>query len=86
MKKVVILVVVAALLAAVSSALCAEKQAEPFTVVTSEEVRAMIDRQEPGLVVIDARSPGEYQEVHIKGALNIPWQMLENNPSALTLP
>ncbi|HZV82842.1 MAG TPA: rhodanese-like domain-containing protein [Geobacteraceae bacterium] len=86
MKKIVILVVVAALLAVVSSALCAEKQAEPFTVVTSEEVKAMIDRQEPGLVVIDARSPGEYQEVHIKGAINIPWQMLENNPSALTLP
>ncbi len=86
MRKFVTVAVVALLLAAVASALCAEKQSEPFTVVTSEEARAMIDRQEPGLVVIDARSPGEYQEVHIKGAINIPWQMLEHNPSALSLP
>lgn len=27
---------------------------------------------QPGLVVIDARNPEEYQEVHIKGAISIP--------------
>jgi len=74
------------LLAMAALALGAEKKPEPFTVVTSEEVKAMIDRQEPGLTVIDARTPEEYQEVHIKGAVNVPWPVLEKNPAALTFP
>lgn len=86
MKRFLMMTAICALLATVSAAFSADRQAEPYTVVTSEETKAMIDRQEPGLVVIDARSPREYQEVHIKGAVNIPWQMLENNPSVLDLP
>lgn len=73
-------------LAAVSLAFSAGKPLEPYTVVTSEETKAMIDRKDPGLVVIDARSPAEYQEVHIKGAINIPWPMLEKNSTLLNMP
>ena len=69
---------------AVLPGMAAEKgKAEPYTVVTSEELKAMIERQEPGLVVIDARTPDEYQEVHIQNAVNIPWPKLQKDKSLL---
>ena len=46
----------------------------------------MIDRKEPGLTLVDTRSSGEYQDAHIKGALNIPWARLEKDPSVLNFP
>lgn len=84
MKRFVLAVVI--VLATAVLAVGAEKKQEPFTVVTSEEVKAMIDWEEPGLVIIDARTPEEYQQVHIKGAVNVPWPVLEKNPAALTFP
>lgn len=85
MKRLVLAVMVT-LLALTALAFGADSKPEPFTVVTSEEVKAMIDRHEPGQVVIDARTPAEFGEVHIKGAVNIPWPVLEKNPAALDLP
>ncbi len=85
MKRIVLLVMIGLLVTA-ALAVGAEKKQEPFGVVTSEEVKSMIDRMEPGLVVIDARTPAEYQEVHIKGAVNIPLPTLEKDPAALTFP
>ncbi len=53
-------VTVGLFLVAVLPATAAEKgKAEPYTVVTSEELKAMIDRQESDMVVIDARTPQE---------------------------
>jgi len=59
---------------------------EVFTVINSEELKAMIDRGEPDLVLVDTRSTEEYQEAHIKGAVSIPWARLEKEPAALTFP
>jgi rhodanese-related sulfurtransferase len=67
-------------------ALAAEKPGEPFTVVTSGQLKSMIDRDEPGLLLIDTRTTGEYQEAHIKGALSIPWARLEKDTSVLNFP
>lgn len=75
------------LLVAVLPSMAAEKRkAEPYTVVTSEELKAMLDRQEPDMVVIDARNPEEYQEVHIRTAVNIPWPKLEKDKTLLNIP
>jgi rhodanese-related sulfurtransferase len=61
----------------------AEKGNDSFKVVTSEELKALIDDNTPGLVVIDARSAEEYQEVHIKKALSIPLTKLEKDATLL---
>lgn len=75
------------LLIAVLPSMASEKgKAEPYTVVTSEELKAMLDRQEPDMVVIDARNPEEYQEVHIRTAVNIPWPKLEKDKKLLNFP
>ncbi|GAM10912.1 hypothetical protein OR1_03212 [Geobacter sp. OR-1] len=84
--KRILWLVVSLLLVTAGLACGAGKQPEPFTVVSSEELKAMIDRNEPGLEVIDARTPEEYQEVHIKGAKNIPLPVLEKNPAELAFP
>lgn len=64
--------------------LAAEKTKDGFTVVTSEQLKGLLDSNTAGLVLIDARSPQEYQEVHIKSALNIPLANLEKDATLLT--
>ncbi len=83
----IFVVVVGLLLAFTLPSLADEKgKAEPFTVITSEELKAMLDRQEPGMVVIDAREPEEFQEVHIQTAINVPWSKLEKGKVQLDFP
>lgn len=82
MQKIVLLVTLA-LLGVTALAFGVDKAPEPFKVLTSEELRSMINSQDAGLTVIDARTPEEYQQVHIKEAVNIPWPVLEKNPAAL---
>ena len=41
-------------------------------VIATEELKALLDTAGGPHVVIDARNPEEYQEVHIQGAINIP--------------
>ena len=52
-----------------------------YGTVTGAELKAMIDRNEPGLVIIDSRSQSQYAEVHIKGAISIPLMDMEQNPA-----
>ncbi len=59
---------------------------EPYTVVSSEELSVMLDRQEPSLVIIDARNPEEFQVEHIRAAVNIPWTKLEKDRTLLNFP
>ncbi len=42
-----------------------------FQVITTDELKKLLD-ENASMTVIDARNPEEYQEVHIKGAINIP--------------
>ena len=88
MRVVKILMVLAGMLLYIAlPSMAAEKEkAEPYTVLTSEELRAMLDRQEPDMVVIDARNPEEYQEVHIRTAVNVPWSKLEKDKTLLNFP
>ena len=82
-----VVVMAGLLLVAVLASMAAEKgKPEPYTVVTSEELKAMLDRQEPDMVIIDARNPEEYQEVHIRTAVNIPWPKLEKDKTLLNFP
>jgi predicted sulfurtransferase len=52
-----------------------------YGTVTSAELKAMIDRNEPGLVIIDSRSQSQFEESHIKGAISIPLTDMEQDPA-----
>lgn len=70
-----------------SLAVAAEKKGkDSFKTVSSEELKSLIDRKTPGLVVVDARSTEEYQEVHISSAISIPLSKLEKDATLLPTP
>lgn len=50
----------------------ARAEETPYTIIEPEELKKLVDSGPDTLVVIDARSPQEYQDVHIPGAINIP--------------
>jgi rhodanese-related sulfurtransferase len=50
-----------------------------YGTVTSVELKALIDRNEPGLVIIDSRSQSQYAESHIKGAVSLPLMEMEQD-------
>jgi rhodanese-related sulfurtransferase len=60
--------------------------ADGYGVVTTLELKAMMDRKVTGLAVIDTRTPGEFQVGHIRGAINIPWVLIEKDPSLISYP
>jgi rhodanese-related sulfurtransferase len=68
-----------------SFAVASDKDKVPYKVLTSEELKNLIDQNTPGLVVVDARSAEEYQEVHIKNAISIPLSKLEKDATLLTM-
>ena len=52
-----------------------------FAYVTSAELKALIDRGEAGLVIIDSRSASQFQEARIPGAVSLPLAEMEEDPS-----
>ena len=77
------LVCAACWLACTGLSLAADPQPAPFNTVTTEELKKMLDLGKDAPLVIDARNPEEYDEVHIKNAINIPVAKLEKDPSVL---
>lgn len=45
-----------------------------FETIPAKELNRCVQE---GLVIIDLRSPGEYRSGHIKGAVNLPYDQLE---------
>jgi hypothetical protein len=52
---------------------------ESFEYLGAGELKKMIDLKDPGLVVIDSRPVSQYEEAHIKGALNMPLADIERD-------
>lgn len=46
--------------------------AEPFTVVSAQKLKALLDDKDNAPIVIDSRSRGEYDAAHIPGAFSLP--------------
>jgi len=50
--------------------------AADFAVISTEQLKQFVDQKEK-MTLIDARSPAEYREAHISGAINIPEKEFE---------
>lgn len=53
-----------------------------FPIVTAEQVKSRIEGKKK-VVVIDSRTPEEYQEGHIPGAINIPPDLMKTETTRL---
>jgi rhodanese-related sulfurtransferase len=43
-----------------------------YTIIDTADLKKLLDTDPADVVVVDARNPEEYQEVHIKDAINVP--------------
>lgn len=62
----------AAAVLCIAAALPALGEEKGFTVLSTEQLKAMIDTNAKSFLLIDARTKEEYQEAHIPGAISIP--------------
>lgn len=49
-----------------------EIQSQPYKNIKTEELKAVWEEKSEDFLIIDARNPGEYADVHIPGAVNMP--------------
>jgi|PlaIllAssembly_1097288.scaffolds.fasta_scaffold2382681_1 hypothetical protein len=56
---------------------------DAFEYLSAGELNGRIGRKVPGLVIIDSRLANQFEETHIKGAINIPLGEMERD---VTLP
>ncbi len=57
--------------------------AEPFAVITPQQLKAMLDNKESVTVVIDSRSRADYDQAHIPGAKSLPLHRMTADLSQL---
>ena len=73
---------VVVLLAAVIFPAAAPAVEKGFRVIATAELKAMMDGKKD-FVLVDTRTPEEFQEAHIKGAVSIPEKSFENQLALL---
>lgn len=81
MKQILLSMLVMLLLALSLPALAAEVAS-----LSPAELKALMERQEPVLVMVDVRARSQYDGAHIAGAISIPLAELEKNPSLPEVP
>ena len=48
--------------------------AQEFGRVTPEALKEMIERRDPNILIVDVQPKGVYDQGHIRGAVNFPWE------------
>jgi rhodanese-related sulfurtransferase len=56
---------------------------EGYRAINSEQLKKLVDAKSKDVLVIDARNPEEYQEVHIPGSINLPEKTFDENRDLL---
>ena len=51
--------------------------------IKPDDLKSMIEKKQPGFVVVDVQPKGAYDLGHIKGAINFPWDSDIKNPGRL---
>jgi rhodanese-related sulfurtransferase len=77
-----VLLILTAIAAIGSLAWSADTQ-QPYQVMTTAELQAVMKSKPYKFLLIDARSPEEYQDVHIPGAINLPVNKFDEHVSQL---
>ena len=56
---------------------------EGYRIINSAQLKKMVDLKSDDILVIDARNPEEYQEVHIPRSINLPEKKFDENKDLL---
>ncbi len=63
--------------------LAASAHAGEIPQIKPDDLKSMIEKKQPGFVVVDVQPQGAYELGHIKGAINFPWDSDIKNPGKL---
>lgn len=69
------------LVSALALAACSTAEADPDRVVDGAEAARLV--REEHATLVDVRTPAEYQQGHVEGAINVPLQALPGGASAI---
>ncbi len=61
---------------------CVRQSVSAQTALSSSELQRLLQENSPGFHLIDVRTPAEYASGHIPGAINIPVDVIGENPPA----
>lgn len=56
---------------------------EGYRIINSAQLKKMVDAKSDDILVVDARNPEEYQEVHIPRSVNLPEKKFDENQHLL---
>lgn len=65
-----------------ASILTAHAETSGYKLITTTALKQLLD-ENAATIIVDARNPEEYQEVHIKGAINVPQKKFSANQDKL---
>jgi rhodanese-related sulfurtransferase len=54
------------------------EQNNPYKIINTEALKEMVNDKSETFIIIDARNPEEYEDVHIPGAINVPEKKFDN--------
>jgi rhodanese-related sulfurtransferase len=79
----VFLVAISALSTAIVTGSIHSSLAADVQQIKPEELKKLIESNDPNFLVVDTQPKGAYELGHIKGAINFPWAMDIQNPGNL---
>ena len=66
-----------------SAALAGDSKTMPYQIINTEELKAAWEAKPKDLLVIDSRNPEEYTDIHIPGAVNLPYKKFDTDKHLL---
>ena len=59
---------------------------EAFEYLSAGKLKELIELKPPGLLIVDSRSAHQFEQAHIKAAVNIPLEVMEQDAKLPNVP
>lgn len=80
---VVLLVLFSGVWVGILAGMAISVSAAEIELIKPEELKKLMESKKTDFVIVDTQPKGVYDMVHIKGAINFPWEMELKNPRNL---
>lgn len=61
-----------------AAAVAGDSKAKPYQIIDTETLKAEWKAKPKDLLVIDTRNPEEFEDIHIPGAVNLPFKKFDD--------
>lgn len=84
MKHMSRIIVISLLAGLIACCFFANAMALKFMSITPEALKALMDKGDENILIVDTQPRAVYEQGHIKGAVNLPWAAEISSPGDLT--